>query len=100
MNSCSPNLLLVQSHQAEIIRGGVEDTRFEAGDPKKSEAKAKDNSTEDRLSRGQGQKYLKPRTKGHKEEVISKKTFFFGKFRRSPKKSRSSLNNLVNFPEI
>ena len=33
-----------------ITRGGVEDTRFEAKDTKKSEAKAKDSLFEDRHS--------------------------------------------------
>ena len=35
-------------------RGGVEDTRLEAKDTKKSEAKAKDSLSEDRHFRGKG----------------------------------------------
>ena len=43
------------------IKGGVEDTTFEAKDSKKSEAKAKDRLFEDRTSRGQEQKWSRPR---------------------------------------
>ena len=42
-------------------RGGVEDTRLEAKNTKKSEAKAKDSLSEDRPSRGQGQECSRPR---------------------------------------
>ena len=50
------------------IRDGVEDTRLEAKDTKKSEAK--DSPTEDRPSRGEGQKCSRPRTQA---QVLSKK---------------------------
>ena len=60
-------------------RGGVEDTRLEAKakakDTKKAEAKAKDSHSEDRPSRGQGQKCSKPRlrTKDTAASVLQKK---------------------------
>ena len=50
------------------IRGEVEDTRLEAKDTKKSEAKA--SPSEDRLSRGQEQECARPRTQA---QVFSKK---------------------------
>ena len=74
-------------------RGGVEDTRFEAKDTKKSAAK--DSPSKDRHSRGQGHKRLCfPEKKGlqKKFQAISKKEkrrsskFFFWQF---PKKKRS-----------
>ena len=40
--------------QTVLIRGGVEDTKLEAKDTKKSQAKAKDSASENRPSRGQG----------------------------------------------
>ena len=54
---------------------------------KKSEAKAKDNPSEDRLSRGQRQKCLRPRprTKDKGASVFKKKIFF-----RRSQKIRSS----------
>ena len=59
------------------IRGGVEDTRFEAKakDTKKSETKAKDSPSEDRTSRGQEQKCLRPRprTRDTGASVLKKK---------------------------
>ena len=63
-------------------RGGVEDTRLEAKakDTKKYEAKAKDSLSEDRPSRGQGQKCSRPRTKDTEASVLQKKkvsNFFF-----------------------
>ena len=51
---------------------GVEDTRLEAKDTKKSETKAKDSLTEDRPSRGQGQE-PRPRTKDTAVSVLQKK---------------------------
>ena len=58
-------------------RGEVEDTRLEAKakDTKKSEAKAKDSFSEDRLSRGQGQECSKPRprTKNTSTSALQKK---------------------------
>ena len=56
-------------------RGGVEDTRLEVKDTKKSEAKAKDSLSEDRLSRGQGQECSRPRprTKDTAASVLNKK---------------------------
>ena len=52
-------------------RGGVEDTRLEAKDTKKSEAK--DSLSEDRHSRGQGQECSRPRTKDTKRKRSPKK---------------------------
>ena len=49
-------------------RGGVEDTRLEAKDTKKSEAK--DSPSEDRHSRGQGQECSRPRTKDTAASVL------------------------------
>ena len=60
-------------------RGGVEDTRLEAKtkakDTKKFEAKAKDSLSEDRHSRGQGQKCSRPRprTKDTSASALQKK---------------------------
>ena len=58
-------------------RGGVVDTRLEAKDTKKSEAKAKakDSLSEDRHSRGQGQECSRPRprTKDTKRKCSPKK---------------------------
>ena len=48
-------------------RGGVEDTRLEAKDTKKSEAKAKDSLSEDGPSRGQG------KDQGHSRKCFPKK---------------------------
>ena len=56
------------------IRGGVEDTKLEAKDTKKSKAK-------DRPSRGQGQNCLRPRTKDTGANVLQKnglQKFFSG----------------------
>ena len=71
-------------------RGGVEDTRLEAKDKKKS--KAKHSPSEDRPSRGQGQECLRlrPRTTDTTRKWFPKKR----------KKKRSSLQNFVNFWEI
>ena len=72
------------------VRGGVEDTRLEAKDTKKSEAKAKDSLSEDRHSQGQG-----PRTQAQVHSKKKKKKGlhknFSGAsqkfFRRSPRKN-------------
>ena len=58
-------------------RGGVEDTRLEAKDTKKSEAKAKDSPFENRLSRGREQECSRPRprTKSTDASVLGKKIF-------------------------
>ena len=65
---------LVLCHWLGLIsRGGVEDTRLEAKDTKKSEAKAKDSLSEDRPSRGQGQECSRPRTKDTPASVLQKK---------------------------
>ena len=58
-------------------RGGVEDTRLEAKDTKKLEAKAKDSLFEDRPSRAQGQDCSKPRprTKDTAASAFQKKVF-------------------------
>ena len=79
-----------------LNRGGVEDTRLEAKDTKKSEAK--DSLSEDRHSRGQGQECSRPRlrTKDTKRKCSPKKKrkrYSQKFFRRSPnkkKKKRSS----------
>ena len=59
-------------------RGGVEDTRLEAKakDTKKSESKAKDSLSEDRHSRGQGQKCSRPRTNDTAARVPPQKKVF------------------------
>ena len=61
-----------------FARGGVEDTRLEAKDTKKSEAKAKvkDSLSEDRTSQGQGQECSRPRprTKDTGASVLQKKS--------------------------
>ena len=59
---------------------------------KKSEAKAKHSSSEDRPSRGQGQECskLRPRTKDTGASVLLKKIFFKNFFKRSPKKRASN----------
>ena len=72
-------------------RGGVEDTRLEAKDTKKSEAKAKDSLSEDRHSRGQGQECSRPRTKDTSASALqkNKKKRSSQKFvRRSPEKKK------------
>ena len=76
-----------------IIRGGVEDTRLEAKDTKKSEAK--DSLSEDRHSRGQDQ--------GHKRKCSPKKKKVFTKIfqaistkKRFPKNFSSSPQNFNN----
>ena len=63
---------------ALIYRGGVEDTRLEATDTKKSEAKAKDSLCEDRHSRGQRQECSRPRprTKDTSTSALQKKKVF------------------------
>ena len=69
-----------------LISGGVEDTRLEAKakDTKKSKAKAKDNLSEDRHSRGQG-----PRTQA---QVLSKKKVFTKVFQAISTKKRFQKN--------
>ena len=59
-----------------VSRGGVEDTRLEAKDTKKSEAK--DSLYEDRTSRGQGQECSRPmpRTEDTGASVLLKKKVF------------------------
>ena len=67
-------------------KGGVEDTRLEvkAKNPKKSEAK--DNLSEDRPSRGQGQEYSRPRPRT-KAQVFSPQKrcskYFSGNLKKS-----------------
>ena len=71
-------------------RGGVEDTRLEAKDTTKSEAKAKDSLCEDRHSRGQGQECSRPRprTKDTSASAPKKKRRSSQKFfKRSPQKN-------------
>ena len=70
-----------------ITRGGVEDTRFEAKDTKKSEAT--DSLSQDRPSRGQGQKCSRPRTKDTGASVLQKKRSSKKFFRQTPIYRRS-----------
>ena len=93
-------------HAEHVIpRGGVEDTRLEAKakDTKKSEAKAKDNLSEDRHSRGQGQECSRPRPriKDTSASALQKKKRSSQKFfRRSPqKKKRSSQTFFKRSPQ-
>ena len=84
------NLFVVQNFKIAFnsvgaiisIRGGVEDTRLEA--------KAKDSLSEDRHSRGQGQKCSRPRpmTKDTSASALQKKRYSQKIFRRSPKKKK------------
>ena len=84
---------MVLNELVSITRDGVEDARLEAKakDTKKSEVK--DTPSEDRPSRGQGQKCSRPWTKDTSRKCSPKKKVFaqkirklFAKFRRSPKK--------------
>ena len=68
-----------------INRGGVEDTRLEAKDTKKSKVKTKDSPSEDRPSRGQGQG---PSTQA---QVLSKKKDVFKKFFQAFSKTKAIL---------
>ena len=83
-----------QNGNGFIGRGGVEDTRLEAKDTKKSEAKAKakNSLSEDRPSRGQGQESsrAKPTTKDTAVSVLNnKKSLQKNFFRQSPIYRRS-----------
>ena len=71
-------------------RGGVKDTRLEAKakDTKKSEAK--DNLSEDRHSRGQGQECSRPGTKVTSASALQKKRSSQKFFRRSSHKKTFS----------
>ena len=73
-----------------INRVGVEDTRLEAKDTKKSEAKAKDSLSEDRHSRGQGQECSRPRprTKDTSASALQKKKDFTKIFHAISKKKK------------
>ena len=83
-------------------RGGVENTRLEAKDTKKSEAK--DSLSEDRHSRGQGQECSRPRprTKDTSASALQKKKVFTKIFqaistkKRFPKKFLSAPQNFNN----
>ena len=77
-----------QNGTIRLNRGGVEDTRLEAKDTKKSEAKPKDSLSEDRHSRGQGQECSRPRprTKDTSASALQKERSSQKFFRRSPKK--------------
>ena len=66
-----------------INRGGVEDTRLEAKDTKKSEAK--NSPSKNRPSQGQGQECSRPRIKNTGATVLRKKTSSKIFFRRSQK---------------
>ena len=69
-----------------INRDGVEDTRLEAKDTKKSEAK--DNLSEDRHSRGQGQECARGQGPSTQAQVLSKKRSSQKFFKRSQKKKK------------
>ena len=74
-----------QIHTYQRSRGGVEDTRLEA--------KAKDSLSEDRHSRGQGQKCSRPRTKDTSASALQKKKKVFTKiFQAIPTKKRFPKN--------
>ena len=73
-----------------ISRGEVQDTRLEAKNTKKSEAK--DSLSEDRLSRCQGQECSRPRTKDTAASVLQKKKVF--------KKVYQAISNLKALPEF
>ena len=85
------NRLLIKYVALVLTRGGVENTRLEAKDTKKSEAKdtkkseakAKDSPSEDKPSRGQG-----PRTQ---DQGFSKKKFFKNFFQAISKKKSSKI---------
>ena len=70
-----------------VIRGGVEDTRLEAKDTKKNEAKAKDSLSEDRHSRGQGQECSRPRprTKDTSASALQNHKNFSGDLQKKKK---------------
>ena len=79
----SPAIYIKSSaKQCSISRGGVEDTRLEAKDTKKSEAKVKDSLSENRRSRGQGQECSRPRprTKDTSASSLQKKKGLHKKF--------------------
>ena len=76
-----PSLWLLRTRPPDLHnRGGVEDTRLEAKDTKKS--KAKDSLSEDRHSRGQGQECSRPRprTKDTSARALQKKKRSLQKF--------------------
>ena len=82
-------------HENHVIYGdGVEDTRLEAKakNTKKSEAKAKDSSSEDRPSRCQGRN---ARGQGHRRKCSPKKKifkiFFQAIFKRGKQKRSSQI---------
>ena len=77
-------------HFNVLSRGGVEDTRLEAKDTKKSEAKAKDSLSEDRHSRGQGQECSRPRTKDTSASALQKKKSLHKNFSGDLKKKKRS----------
>ena len=76
----APDLIM-----ASLIRGGVEDTKLEAKakGTKKSEAKAKNNPSEERPSQGQGQECSRPRTKAQRRSDHQEKKVFAPKSKNS-----------------
>ena len=84
-------MTLIPSGYITLSRGEVEDTRLEAKDTKKAEAKAKDSLSEDRLSRGQELECSRPRprTKDTAASVFQKKRSAIKFFRQSPIYRRS-----------
>ena len=79
------------------VRGVVEDTRLEAKAKNTKKTKAKDNPSEDRPSRGQGQKCSRTRTKNTGESVLQKnnkkgdQNFFSGELQKNLKKKSSKI---------
>ena len=92
----------MEEHTGGVVtRGGVEDTRLEAKDTKKSEAK--DSFSEDRHSRGQGQKCSRPRprTKDTSASALQKKKGLLKNFSGDlkNKKKRSSQKFFKQSPQ-
>ena len=74
-------------------RGGFEDTRLEAKDTKKSEAKAKDSPSEDTLLRPRtGMLEAKAKNQGHKRKCSLKKKVFNKIFQAVPQKNGEEKN--------
>ena len=84
-----------REHIKSSTRGGVEDTRIEAKDIKKSKAKAKDSLSEDRHSRGQGQECSRPRprTKDTSVRALQKKKKVFTKIFQAISKKKGLHKN-------
>ena len=86
--------MIIKLRKMANNRGGVEDTRLEVKDIKISEAKAKDNPTEDRPSRGLEQKRSRPRprAKDTSASALQKKKVFRKFFQAISRKNRFPKN--------